>query len=238
MELRTGFAQIVIRNLDKMVKGTYTTIEIDFLKKNYGKIKTREIALKLNRKLKSIQDKTNLLGLRNHSRGIVNGMWAGENVKYGAIHDWIKRRKPKPKKCPICKERKPYDLANISGEYKRDINDFEWLCRSCHMTFDHKKGIRKGNCIRKIEGDYLSCFKCKQMKHKSKYWREKERRGGCKSICIDCYNLYYREIRNIKMREFGKKYRKTKKYKENYALNREKNLEQMREYYKKRKELV
>ena len=28
------------------------------------------------------------------------------------------------------------DLANISGCYKRDIGDFRWLCRRCHMTED------------------------------------------------------------------------------------------------------
>ena len=30
----------------------------------------------------------------------------------------------------------PYDLANISQEYRRDVDDFEWLCRSCHMKKD------------------------------------------------------------------------------------------------------
>ena len=30
----------------------------------------------------------------------------------------------------------PYDCANISGEYHRDVDDFEWLCRRCHMVKD------------------------------------------------------------------------------------------------------
>ena len=38
--------------------------------------------------------------------------------------------------CENCGEQKSYDLANISGEYKRDINDFKWLCRSCHIKED------------------------------------------------------------------------------------------------------
>lgn len=66
-----------------------------------------------------------------------NPMWKGDNVGLGALHGWVASRKPKPELCEKCKERQPYDLANISGEYKRDINDFEWLCRSCHM---HKDG--------------------------------------------------------------------------------------------------
>ena len=65
-----------------------------------------------------------------------NPMWKGNNVGYQALHNWIKRRKPKPNLCEECKENKPSDLANVSGEYKRDINDFEWLCRRCHMKKD------------------------------------------------------------------------------------------------------
>lgn len=63
-------------------------------------------------------------------------MWKGDEVGYGALHDWIKSRKPKPELCEECSKRKVYDLANISGEYKRDINDFRWLCRKCHMKED------------------------------------------------------------------------------------------------------
>ncbi len=65
-----------------------------------------------------------------------NPMWKGNKVQYNALHGWVRRRKPKPKLCEECKIRKPYDLANISEEYKRDINDYEWLCRRCHMDKD------------------------------------------------------------------------------------------------------
>lgn len=62
-----------------------------------------------------------------------NPMWKGNNVKYRGLHSWIERKKKKPKVCEECKTNPPKDLANISGEYKRDINDFEWLCRRCHF---------------------------------------------------------------------------------------------------------
>ena len=65
-----------------------------------------------------------------------NGMWKGNNVGQGSLHEWIINRKPKPQFCESCKINPPYDLANISGEYKRNIDDFEWLCRSCHMEKD------------------------------------------------------------------------------------------------------
>lgn len=61
-----------------------------------------------------------------------NGNWLGKRVGYNGVHIWIKQRKIKPAFCERCKKNKPYDLANISGEYKRDVNDFEWICRSCH----------------------------------------------------------------------------------------------------------
>jgi len=66
-------------------------------------------------------------------------MWKGNKVKYNALHRWIERRKSKPKKCSICNKKRKLSLANISGEYKRDVNDFEWLCYPCHYKKDWKK---------------------------------------------------------------------------------------------------
>jgi hypothetical protein len=65
-----------------------------------------------------------------------NPMWVGDKIKYGGLHNWIRRRKAKPKLCERCENNPPYDLANISGNYKRDTNDFIWLCRCCHMETD------------------------------------------------------------------------------------------------------
>ena len=70
-------------------------------------------------------------------------MWKGNKVGLSALHEWIRNHKPKPKLCEICKKRKPFDCSNISGKYKRDVNDFMWLCRSCHMKFDYDNGFRK-----------------------------------------------------------------------------------------------
>lgn len=70
-----------------------------------------------------------------------NPMWKGNDVGKEALHNWVHRRKPKPKKCVTCNERAPYDLANISGRYKRDINDFKWICRKCHQKEDGRLRI-------------------------------------------------------------------------------------------------
>ena len=86
------------------------------------------IVLKVNRPkgLKYITDQ----------KGEKNPNWKGDKVGYASLHRWISRYKPKPEFCEDCKKVKPYDLANISQEYKRDINDFEWLCRRCHQIKD------------------------------------------------------------------------------------------------------
>lgn len=78
--------------------------------------------------------------------------WKGDEVGYDGIHSWVRRRKPKPALCenPFKRKnhlKKPKDLANISGKYLRDINDFMWICRSCHrkeheLLKDKFKGYR------------------------------------------------------------------------------------------------
>ena len=74
-----------------------------------------------------------------------NVNWKGDDITLGTLHGWVRRRKPKPTLCERCGERKPQDLANISQLYIRDVNDFEWLCRRCHMTDDKRMETRKLN---------------------------------------------------------------------------------------------
>ncbi len=77
----------------------------------------------------------------------LNPNWKGENAKYHAIHRWVERRLKKPLVCPFCGEKGWLDLHNRSGEYKRDITDWEWRCRRCHMQID-------GRLERRIGGRY------------------------------------------------------------------------------------
>ena len=61
-------------------------------------------------------------------------------LSYSRLHLVIRAELPDFGKCNICgKETETLDCANISGEYKRDLSDWEWLCRSCHLTNDHRK---------------------------------------------------------------------------------------------------
>lgn len=65
-----------------------------------------------------------------------NPQWRGDKAGYTALHNWVKRRFKRPELCDSCHTIKALDLANISQEYKRELTDWEWLCRRCHMIKD------------------------------------------------------------------------------------------------------
>ena len=99
-----------------------------------------------------------------------NGVWKGDTVGHGGLHAWIKNRKPKPEFCENCYLTEPYDLANISGEYIRDPDDYEWLCRKCHMEKDGRTAKLKPTesfkrfmaaFASKRERDSFGRFQCK-----------------------------------------------------------------------------
>lgn len=69
--------------------------------------------------------------------GEKNPRWTvNPSGKMDNLHQWVHKRKPKPKFCEICGTKPPMDLANVSQEYKKDPNDFIWLCRACHIRQD------------------------------------------------------------------------------------------------------
>ena len=78
--------------------------------------------------------------------------WKGDDVKKGALHDWVRKHLGKPKKCEHCgtEKAKQYDWANKSHQYKRDISDWIRLCRSCHAKYDYPVRSKKwAKCVRK-----------------------------------------------------------------------------------------
>jgi len=85
--------------------------------------------------------------------GVNNPNWKGSKAGYKCIHDWVRKRKKKPKACQKCGRVQDYlELANISGEYKRDINDYIYLCVRCHKKMD-------GTLSRFIKGGETTRFK-------------------------------------------------------------------------------
>ncbi len=94
-----------------------------------GKKMTEEFKMKISQKLRGRYAPYNL--------GDRNGNWGGDKVGYSGLHSWVNKRLNKPNECSNCnKETTKLDLANISQQYKRDLNDWEYLCRSCHMNKD------------------------------------------------------------------------------------------------------
>ena len=60
----------------------------------------------------------------------------GDNVGYGALHDWIRKNLPKPELCEICSIKPAENSANMTGVYDRNLNHWEYLCVSCHILYD------------------------------------------------------------------------------------------------------
>jgi len=74
-----------------------------------------------------------------------NCNWKGDDVGYSALHDWVWKYKGAPEKCEHCGRAQErvngtscVHWANISGEYKRDLEDWIGLCRRCHYIYDQK----------------------------------------------------------------------------------------------------
>ena len=69
--------------------------------------------------------------------GDKNPMWKADEVGYNALHAWVNRNLKKPDTCELCNEVKEWlDLANVTGIYNRDFNNWQYLCRKCHMESD------------------------------------------------------------------------------------------------------
>lgn len=77
--------------------------------------------------------------------------WRGQSAGVNSIHRWVKKRLAKPTFCADCKN-PPKDLANISNVYNtktytRDLANWVWLCRRCHMKRDGRlKNLKNQPC--------------------------------------------------------------------------------------------
>ena len=128
-----------------------------------------------------------MAGIKGINKGIANGMWKGNKVGYAALHEWVTNHLPKPKTCTCCRLKRRLELANISGKYKRNLLDWEWLCRKCHMRKDGrlKRLIRRNKD--NSTGRYSRCKICGS-KHwvKSCIWDQ----GWGRFCSKDCYGKW------------------------------------------------
>lgn len=79
-------------------------------------------------------------------RGEENHNWKGDDVGYFSLHAWVNRKLGRPRVCDHCgtTSAKRYEWANKCGLYKRDVNDWLRLCKSCHVKYDNQ---RKGQAL-------------------------------------------------------------------------------------------
>ena len=83
--------------------------------------------------------------------------WKGDNVGYGGVHAWVKRIKGNPKECSQCEKKGKFtkyqkqgkqchkwniDWANIDHKYRRKVDDYIGLCRSCHRKYDYQEEFK------------------------------------------------------------------------------------------------
>lgn len=105
---------------------------------NLGIPRTEEVKQKI-RETKKIKG-----DIYNIPKGELHWNWSGDNVSYSAVHRWILKYYGKPNKCEKCgienliakNGQNKIHWSNISGEYKRNRNDWEKLCISCHFKKD------------------------------------------------------------------------------------------------------
>ena len=99
--------------------------------------------------------------------GSNNPNWKGNKVGYGGLHEWVKKRLLKPKLCQFCKEEKKLDLANKSQKYLRDLTDWLWLCRKCHVEQDGRLEKSKSTQFKKGNpGPWLGKHRSEETKNK------------------------------------------------------------------------
>lgn len=86
-----------------------------------------------------------------HSRA-----WKGEDAGYSAKHSWIIKHYGKASHC--CKDdghiARRFEWHNISGEYKRDMEDWTQLCPSCHRKLHKDNHCKRGHEFTK-ENTYI-----------------------------------------------------------------------------------
>ena len=78
--------------------------------------------------------------IRQSKLGKKNPNWKSDDVGYGGLHGFIRRRLPKPEKCPKCNKKGKMEIANITGVYDRNLDNWRYLCRKCHFDFDRTRG--------------------------------------------------------------------------------------------------
>ena len=103
-----------------------------------GKIPSKETRKKMSlaRKGKPFteQHKNNMR--KAFKKGAEHHLWKGSAVGYSTLHRWVQAQRGTASKCEWCGSTSKMEWANISREYRRELDDWMQLCHSCHMKYD------------------------------------------------------------------------------------------------------
>jgi len=101
-----------------------------------GKRHSKNSLLKMSESHKKNPSRYWLGKKRIEMEGKNNWKWKENDYGYRTIHLWIQGRLGKASKCSnnVFHKSTRYHWANISGEYKRDINDWIELCPFCNFN--------------------------------------------------------------------------------------------------------
>lgn len=72
--------------------------------------------------------------------------WKGDKVSYWGLHLWVNKHLGHPDTCIRCGKKGTghrMHWSNISGEYKRELTDWQRLCPICHKAYDKELKQRR-----------------------------------------------------------------------------------------------
>jgi len=71
-----------------------------------------------------------------HRKKLSLAKMKGDKLGYQAIHKLVRRIKPIPLNCEFCGKSKKLQLANMTGVYDINPDNYKYLCSKCHVYHD------------------------------------------------------------------------------------------------------
>ena len=120
-------------------------------KTNLGRKRSEEFKKKMSR-IMTGKKRPDILGNNNYFYGIHmtakdNPNWRGDNIGLFGLHQRVRRYLPEPGLCQKCGLVAPYDLANITGIYTDDLENWQYWCRKCHLIDDGRINFFKNRWV-------------------------------------------------------------------------------------------
>lgn len=108
-----------------------------------------------------------------------NPNWKGDTVKVHPLHSWINDNFVKTNICEHCSKYKKTEWSNKFHTYSRLREEWQEICRGCHLKYDFKMGFRTNKTIKlngKWSRKYDACINC----------GEKEKPHRMNGLCRYC----------------------------------------------------